>query len=96
MNIIIDVREKNELKQKYLISQDKNSIIINLPSSQIQNYIIPIVNLSQNKGNIYLVCRSGERASIIKNNFFRHVNNIYSLGTIEDASNIFDIDVIYH
>ncbi len=96
MNIIIDVREQSELKQKYLISKDKNFMIINIPTTQIQNYIKNIVDLSQNKGNIYLVCRSGQRATSIKNTFFKHIKNINSLGAIEDASNIFDVDIVYN
>lgn len=94
MNIIIDVREEDEVKQKYLVSNDKNKVIINVPSSIIYKHIASIVNLSQNKGNIYLVCRSGNRSDNIKNQYFKHINNIFSVGSIENASKMFQIKII--
>lgn len=94
MNIIIDVREKKELNEKYLESYDSNKIVLHVATSQIEKYIDQITSISQTKGSVYLVCRSGSRALTIKERYFRHVNNINYLGTIEDAAKLFNIKLI--
>ncbi len=94
MIYLIDVREKDELNKKYLKSYDQNKKVINIPTSLIDNFVDQITQLSQNGGNIYLFCRSGNRSSTIKQKYFKHINNIISSGTVEDTARIHSLELI--
>lgn len=74
---IIDIREEHELKEMWVISQSKNTKIINIPSRHIKFNIEFIINLVNNENNpVYLFCRSGSRANNIKRKYFAHIENI--------------------
>ena len=94
MIYLIDVREKNEVDRKYLKSNDENKRIINIPNSIMENFVDKIIELSQNGGILYLFCRSGSISSTLKNTYFKHINNIVSIGTIEDTSRVFNLPIV--
>ncbi len=94
MIYLIDVREKDEVNRKFLKSNDENKRVINIPVSMMGNFVDKIVELSQNGGILYLFCRSGSRSTTIKNTYFKHINNILSIGSIEDTGRIFNLPIV--
>ncbi len=94
VSFIVDVREHNELKEKYLKSNKEDIVVLHIAMSNIEVYKEKIIEIAYNKGNVYLVCRSGNRAGSAKSFYFPHVNNIQSIGSVENASKTFNIDLI--
>ena len=77
-NIIIDIREESELKEKNLESDSVDFEIINIPMRHIQ-FNLPYIKRSTDNGKVYLLCRSGTRAKTIKNKFFSNNDNVVVL-----------------
>ena len=83
--ILIDIREEFELLETMIISKDKSLLVMNVPSRAIfanKQWINNISNLHK----IYLVCRSGNRTSKIKEKYFPNNKNVKSV--IEGIKNI--------
>jgi rhodanese-related sulfurtransferase len=93
-NVIIDIREEHELKEKYLNTNNSDIVLLNIPSRNIIFNKKFIENLSL-KNKIYLVCKSGNRSGKIKELYFKNNKNINSLeGGIENIINLnLDIDI---
>ncbi len=88
-NIIIDIREEHELKDKR-IEENKDYLIYHIP----QRFIVfnkDIINILSENNKIYIMCRSGKRAENIKNKYFSNNTNIEVLeGGIENINNKFN------
>lgn len=77
-NIIIDVREESELKEKHLETDSVELEIINIPMRHIQ-FNIPYIKRLADNGKVYLMCKSGTRASKVKNKYFSNNDNVVTL-----------------
>lgn len=77
-NIIIDVREESELKEMHLETDSVELEIINIPMRHIQ-FNIPYINRLADNGKVYLMCKSGVRASKVKNKYFSNNDNVVTL-----------------
>ncbi len=91
---LIDIREHEELKEKYLKSNKDNIIVLHISMSRIENYVQKIKTELLNEGFIYLVCRSGNRANIVKSRYFSNQINVQTIGSIENAAETFKIELI--
>jgi len=76
--LIIDIREEFELLGKQMHSFDPSIFVLNIPMRSIFANIDWINELSQSH-NMYIICRSGERAVRVKNKYFKDNKNIISL-----------------
>ena len=77
-NIIIDVREESELKEKHLETDSVELEIINIPMRHIQ-FNIPYIKRLADNGKVYLMCKSGTRANKVKNKYFSNNDNVVIL-----------------
>jgi rhodanese-related sulfurtransferase len=77
-NIIIDVREESELKEKHLETDSVELEIINIPMRHIQ-FNIPYIKRLADNGKVYLMCKSGTRANKVKNKYFSNNDNVVTL-----------------
>lgn len=75
MRIIIDIREEYELKEIKLKPINENVNIINIPMRHIQFNLDYLNNLSKN-GKLFILCKSGKRAGMVKNKYFEDNENI--------------------
>ena len=74
---IIDIREEFELKKLQIIPNQKDIIIINIPSRHIQ-FNIEFINYLSKQNQVFIICRSGSRSNKVKKDFFNN-NNIIAL-----------------
>lgn len=91
---LIDIREHEELKEKYLKSNKDNIIVLHISMSRIENYVQIIKTELLSEGLIYLACRSGNRANIVKSRYFSNQNNIQTIGSVENAAETFKIELV--
>ena len=77
-NIILDVREESELKEKHLETDSVELEIINIPMRHIQ-FNIPYIKRLADNGKVYLMCKSGTRANKVKNKYFSNNDNVVTL-----------------
>jgi len=77
-NIIIDIREESELKEKHLETDSVELEIINIPMRHIQ-FNIPYIKRLADNGKVYLMCKSGTRANKVKNKYFSNNDNVVTL-----------------
>jgi rhodanese-related sulfurtransferase len=77
-NIIIDVREESELKEKSLETDSVELEIINIPMRHIQ-FNLPYIKRLVDNGKVYLMCNSGTRANKIKKKYFSNNDNVLTL-----------------
>ncbi len=90
--IVIDIRDEHELNEKYLDTTNLDIKLINIPSRNIKFNKDYIVNLSESN-KVYIVCKSGNRSSKIKELYFKNNKNIISLeGGIENINKL-DTDI---
>ena len=75
---IIDIREEFELKKLQIIPNQKDIIIINIPSRHIQ-FNTEFINYLSKQNQIFIICRSGSRSNKAKKDFFNNNNNIIAL-----------------
>ena len=75
MRTIIDIREEYELKEIKLKPKNENVDIINIPMRHIQFNLDYLNNLSKN-GKLFILCKSGKRAGMVKNKYFKDNENI--------------------
>jgi len=76
--IIIDIREESELLDEFLETENKETIILNIPMRNIKFYKESIDKLSETQ-KVYLICRSSNRSNKVKNLYFKNNNNIISV-----------------
>lgn len=93
-NIILDVREESELKEKHLETDSVELEIINIPMRHIQ-FNIPYIKRLADNGKVYLMCKSGTRANKVKNKYFSNNDNVVTLegGITKIKNNEFKDDV---
>jgi rhodanese-related sulfurtransferase len=89
---IIDIREEEEIVEKYLVSAKSEYQIMNIPLRYIGFNQVYINNLTQD-GVVYLICRSGNRSNRVKLDFFMNNNNVKSLEGGLNGLTIFDGNV---
>jgi rhodanese-related sulfurtransferase len=93
MNIyIIDLRNEDELSEKYLVTASNKYTILNIPLRYVGFNYNYINNLTRDN-LVYLVCRSGTRSFRAKVEFFSNNDNVKSLGGGLNGINIFNGDI---
>lgn len=91
--ILIDIRNDNECMEKYLVSNNSDISIYNIPMNHITFNKKWIIDLAK-ESNVYIVCRSGSRSERVKSTYFSYEKNIIPLeGGISNIK-IFDDVVI--
>ena len=78
MIYIIDLREEQEILQERIVSKNDDYVIIAIPSRYIFANVEFIEKISRDS-KVYLLCRSGNRSSSIKNKYFKNIENIISV-----------------
>ena len=76
--IIIDIREESELLDKYLETQNKETIILNIPMKNIKFYKESIEKPAETQ-KVFLICASSNRSNKLKDLYFKDNENIISV-----------------
>jgi hypothetical protein len=74
--IYIDIRDEHELLEKYLVSTNEKVFIVSIPMRVI--FANPEW-IHRQKCEVIIVCRSGNRAQHIKNEYFSNNTNVIVL-----------------
>ena len=78
MIYFIDLREEQELTQSRIIPKNDEITVLSIPSRYIFANKEYIEKISKDS-SVYLLCRSGNRSSQIKNKYFSNNNNVISI-----------------
>jgi len=78
MIYFIDLREEQELTQSRIIPKNDEITVLSIPSRYIFANKKYIEKISKDS-SVYLLCRSGNRSSQIKNKYFPNNNNVISI-----------------
>jgi len=76
--IIIDIRTKEEIEARHLLSNSNDTILMFIPVSHIGFNEKMIRDLSK-KNIVYIICKKARRSGIVKNKFFSNDKNIISI-----------------
>lgn len=91
MKYLIDIRDEHELLDVRFVSNNIELFIVNIPGRVIFANKEWIEKKSE-ESQIFILCRTGNRSSKIKNKYFKNNNNISSIGL--DSLKEFDIITI--
>jgi len=75
---LIDVRERDELSEVHMVSNNPNITIYNIPMSMLPHYIKFIEEIANDHDKTYLVCRAGKRSLSMKKKYFSNNPKIES------------------
>jgi rhodanese-related sulfurtransferase len=74
--IYIDIRDEHELLEKYIVSTNEKVFVISMTMRVI---FANIAWIQRQKCDVVIVCRSGNRAQHIKNEYFTNNTNVIVL-----------------